>query len=148
MPHPLFNMGSRRHYEATYCDEFKWKSSLRINPDKDAPRTDKPTGVKYLNPTFGENVKPRPERRHVDGGRETVDTWEDLPVGKQTYITHNRKTQAEVSVGSQMGNKKRVQTMYEYRNGLPMASLGDKNYKAPEYMPGFFRDGGLISGST
>ena len=34
------------------------------------------------------------------------------------------------------------------RNTLPMASLGDKNYKAVEYDPGFFKAGGLISGST
>ena len=47
-----------------------------------------------------------------------------------------------------MGNKKRVNTTYEARNGLPMNSLGDKIYKAPEYMSGYFREGGLIAGST
>lgn len=29
-----------------------------------------------------------------------------------------------------------------------MASLGDKVFKAPEYQPGFFKEGGLITGST
>jgi hypothetical protein len=29
-----------------------------------------------------------------------------------------------------------------------MASLGDKNYKHPDYVPGFFKEGGLIAGST
>jgi hypothetical protein len=29
-----------------------------------------------------------------------------------------------------------------------MTSLGDKNYKNPEYTPEFFKDGGLIPGST
>ena len=38
--------------------------------------------------------------------------------------------------------------MYEARNGLPITSLGDKIYKVPEYQTGFFRDGGLIAGST
>jgi len=47
-----------------------------------------------------------------------------------------------------MGTKKRVHTIYDQRNGLPLASLGDKVYKAPEYLPGFFKDGGLIVGST
>ena len=47
-----------------------------------------------------------------------------------------------------MGSKKRIATIYENRNGLGMAALGDKNYKAPEYEPGFFREGGLIAGST
>lgn len=47
-----------------------------------------------------------------------------------------------------MGSKKRISTMYEQRNGLAMASLGDKAYKAPTYQPGFFREGGLIVGAT
>ena len=29
-----------------------------------------------------------------------------------------------------------------------MASLGDKNYKHPDYVQGFFKEGGLIAGST
>ena len=29
-----------------------------------------------------------------------------------------------------------------------MTSLGDKNYKNPDYTPDFFKDGGLIAGST
>ena len=116
--------------------------------NKDAPRPEKSTGVKYLNPKFGQNVKPRPERRHVDNGRETKATYEDLPIGKQTFIHDNRKTQQEIEVTKSMGSKKRVSTMFEARNGLPMASLGDKTYKTPEYQPGFFREGGLIAGST
>jgi len=61
---------------------------------------------------------------------------------------NNRKTVDEVPIAKTMGTKKRVQTMYEARNGLSMVSLGDKNYKSPEYQTGFFRDGGLITGST
>ena len=38
--------------------------------------------------------------------------------------------------------------MYDQRNGLPLTSLGDKNYKHPEYQTGYFKDGGLIVGST
>ena len=56
-----------------------------------------------------------------------------MPVGKQTFVMHNRKTQKEVEVTKAMGSKKRVGTMYEARNGLPMAALGDKTYKTPEY---------------
>ena len=101
-----------------------------------------------MNPTFGQNVKPRPERMHSNAGQQTTATYEDMPIGKQTFIMDNRKTTNEVDVTKSMGAKKRVGTMYEARNGLPLASLGDKNYKTPEYQPGFFRDGGLIAGST
>ena len=34
------------------------------------------------------------------------------------------------------------------RNQISRKTLGDKNYKAVEYDPGFFKDGGLITGST
>jgi len=38
--------------------------------------------------------------------------------------------------------------MSEMRNGVPIAALGDKNYRAVEYESGFFQAGGLIAGST
>lgn len=47
-----------------------------------------------------------------------------------------------------MGKKKKVLTMYEQRNGMPLKSLGDKIYKAPDYQPNFFKEGGLITGSS
>jgi len=47
-----------------------------------------------------------------------------------------------------MGSKIRIKNLYDQRNGLPMTSLGDKVYKHPDYTPGFFKDGGLIAGST
>lgn len=42
----------------------------------------------------------------------------------------------------------RITNLYDQRNGLPMTSLGDKNYKNPDYTPDFFKEGGLIAGST
>lgn len=47
-----------------------------------------------------------------------------------------------------MGTKKRIDTLYDQRNGYPLKSLGDKIYKNPEYMPGFYKEGGLIVGSS
>ena len=38
--------------------------------------------------------------------------------------------------------------MQQKRNNVGCKALGDKNYKAVEYDAGFFREGGLISGST
>lgn len=42
----------------------------------------------------------------------------------------------------------RVLGLQGQRNNLGVASLGDKNYKYPEYASGFYKDGGLIAGST
>ena len=69
--HPLFSMGGRKHYEQNTSSEKDWKPSVKQSLDKDAPRKEKVSGVKYLAPTFGENNKPRPERRHTEAGRQT-----------------------------------------------------------------------------
>ena len=47
-----------------------------------------------------------------------------------------------------MTKKVRVGSLTERRNHLPMTSLGDKMYKNVDYCKDFFRDGGLIAGST
>lgn len=47
-----------------------------------------------------------------------------------------------------MQAKMRILGLTQQRNLLGVSSLGDKSYKSPEYESGFFKDGGLISGST
>ena len=47
-----------------------------------------------------------------------------------------------------MGQKIRINTLSEMRNGLPSHVPGDKNYKNPEYTPGFYKERGLIVGSS
>merc|ERR1712118_109562 len=47
-----------------------------------------------------------------------------------------------------MTRKRRVRSLSESRNGMACYTPGDKHYRHPEYMPGFFKDGGLITGCT
>ena len=54
----------------------------------------------------------------------------------------------EQNLEKTIGGKKRINEVYDQRNGLGMVSLGDKIYKAPEYQSGFYHAGGLIVGST
>ena len=77
-----------------------------------------------------------------------MESFEDNLRGKATFVEHNRKTVDEFQVEARMQGKVRIKTLYEQRNGLPMRSLGDKVYKAVEYQTGFFKEGGLIVGST
>lgn len=93
-------------------------------------------------------MKPRPEKKHSDKGQSTTNTFEDDLKGKGTFVQHNRKTVEEYKLESKMQAKQRTGTLYDQRNGLPMCSLGDKVYKAVEYQTGFFKEGGLIVGST
>jgi hypothetical protein len=91
-------------------------------------------------------ARDRPERRHVEPNPSG--SLEDLEIGKKTFISHNRKSVNEYHQEEVMGSKIRVQNLYDQRNGLPLKSLGDKIYKVPDYMPGFYKEGGLIVGST
>lgn len=110
------------------------------------PHHYRPQGVKKVEPQFTE-MKERHERRHIEP--KPSDTYEDKLGGKQCFITHNRKSVNEYTSESVMGAKKRLDTLYDQRNGVTLKSLGDKIYKTPEYQPGFFKDDGfLIKGST
>ena len=47
-----------------------------------------------------------------------------------------------------MVRKSTVSGVESMRNHISMKALGDKNYKTVEFDSGFFKDGGLITGST
>ena len=56
-------------------------------------------------------------------------SYEDLEIGRKTYVLHNRKSVNEYATEKVMGSKKRTDTLYDQRNGVPLKSLGDKIYK-------------------
>lgn len=148
--HPLFQAEQRKHFEGHRSEEFQWKPTIRLDTigvstkvsqckDEWVPR-DKPER------TFTD-ARHRAQKKHLVPG--VSGTYEEQEVGLRTFIdVHNRKSLDEFSVDKRMGIKQRVHTLYDQRNGLPLASLGDKVYKAPEYQPGFFKEGGLVTGST
>jgi hypothetical protein len=83
-----------------------------------------------------------------DQAKGTGKTYDNPALTKVTYDYHNKKSTKESKLESVMTSKKRVSNISEMRGDYPIASLGDKNYKAVEYDPGFFNAGGLIVGST
>ena len=102
-------------------------------------------GAKKVDIQFTE-MKPRAEKKHIEP--KESETYEDASIGKRTFIEHNRKTINEYNLDNCIGNKKRIETIYDMRNGMPLSSLGDKIYKRPDYAPGFFKEGGLAVGSS
>ena len=54
----------------------------------------------------------------------------------------------EWNVENKMTRKKRILSLYEQRNGMINSNLGDKTYKIVDNSPDFFKEGGLIVGST
>ena len=96
------------------------------------------------------DIKENYERRHVQPAHPSLlgPTNDNLQIGLRPFDQANKTSSKEYNEEKVMGMKKRVTNIYDQRNGLPMASLGDKIYKSPDYTPGFFKEGGLVAGST
>ena len=138
------------HFEPKSGYQPDWKPSVKPCHTKDDARPDPPRGLKKIPQNNNkEPTKDRPEKKHSEAGRQTDATNDEEIRGKACFVgLDNRKSVNEYSTEQRMGTKKRVNTMYEARNGCPMTSLGDKIYKDPTYMTQFFKDGGLVAGST
>lgn len=79
---------------------------------------------------------------------ETQATMDGRNFSRKPHESFNKSTELEHHIEGTMTRKGRITNLAAQRAGLEMASLGDKNYKAVEFEPGFFRDGGLVAGST
>ena len=90
------------------------------------------------------------EKRHIPEPHESLrgPTMDNPRLCMRPFPDSYKVSVKEYTQEKTMTQKVRVKTMEEQRNGCGMASLGDKNYKNPDYVPGFFKEGGLIAGST
>ena len=41
VPHPLYTINKKRHYGVKLSDTYEWRPSIRVDNNKDAPRTEK-----------------------------------------------------------------------------------------------------------
>eukprot|EP00913_Durusdinium_trenchii_P011528 g10823.t1 len=78
---------------------------------------------------------------------------QDRPNGKRVvYRTNGLRASdqpaKEVDITTEMTRKARVEGMMLQRNLIDCHALGDKYYRHPEYAPGFYKAGGLITGSS
>ena len=123
----LFSTSTRKHFDAPQQNHFEWRPSRTIvtEPDRSAQAK---AGLKIVNQEITQN-KPRPQMKHYE---ETIsERWEDNLGGVRTFVHDNRKTMTEYLNTDKMGHKKRCDNMFDQRNAIGIASLGDKAYKAP-----------------
>ena len=57
-------------------------------------------------------------------------------------------TSSEINIESMMNKKKRISSLEQQRNYYKKINPGDKNYRYVEHSPDYFKEGGLIVGST
>lgn len=69
--------------------------------------------------------------------------------GENNQPRHAYKSD-EYAIESRINRKQRVSddNMGKKRNYIPVSSLGDKPYNYPDRAPGFYKDGGLVVGSS
>lgn len=104
------------------------------------------TSIKYIQPINSEN-KTFYSKRHYLDILPTVEANHKNCL-KTFYPESYAKTYDEIGVEEQMGPKGRIRNLSEMRNGFPVSAPGDKSYKNPEYSASFYKEGGLIPGST
>jgi len=117
-------------------------------PEYHQERVAKPEGKKFTNAVFSE-TRDHVEKKHMpEKAAQTKTTYDHQKPKRVCFETHNKPTFNEHGVETNMQKKARVNDLAAQRGNLPLASLGDKNYKDVAYEPGFFLAGGLIPGST
>ena len=146
-PEKEFKIGHSIHYPPKYSKEYKFIPGKRKLFPLAHDGTYKPQ-KRYIEPKYSEpptyhrNIGIRPPEQM------SLDFIAPL-FQKKIRVTYSRdNAKHEYGVESVMTRKKRVLSLYEQRNQMMNANPGDKNYKCVENSPDFFKDGGLIVGST
>lgn len=100
--------------------------------------------------------KPRPRLRPLQEGQKKVVETSDMPHGwkKKGIVVRPSGVKAQCERSNEyqfeqvMARKARLRTIEELRNGIPVATYGDKPYRTPEYAAKFCYQEGLVPGSS
>ena len=68
--------------------------------------------------------------------------------GTKQLLDYKYKETPEYSVEKVINRKKLVTSLDERRNNMPIIAPGDKLYRNVDYSSDFFKEGGLVTGST
>ena len=146
-PEKEFKLGHSIHFPPKYSEEYKFIPGRRkLYPlvHDDTFKAQK----RYIEPKYSEpriyprNIGIRPPEQM------SLDFIAPLFQKKIRVNCSRDNDKVEYGVESVMTRKKRVLSLYEQRNQMINTNPGDKNYKCVENSPDFFKDGGLIVGST
>ena len=146
-PDKGFKIGHSIHFPPKYSEEYKFVPGKRklyplVHDDTYKPQK------RYIVPHYSE---PPYHPRNI-GIRPPGQINSDFiaPLFQQKIRVNNSKDSSKIEypVESVMTRKKRILSLYEQRNEMINCNPGDKNYKCVENSTDFFKEGGLIVGST
>ena len=145
-PEQPFKLGHLVHFPQSYSEEYKFIPGRKIlhpilHDDKIKPLK------KYIIPKFTSpkvyprNIKKRPP--------EQMNSDFIAPLfQKKIRVQQPAVKEREWALENKMSRKKRILSLYEQRNEMISFNPGDKTYKIVDNSPDFFKEGGLIVGST
>ena len=137
---------NRKHFKEKYGFEKPYKNQKRLFSAINFKYEDKKEGLKPIKfiPT---PIKTAFDRKHFPQkqGIEKIPFYK----GIRTYYPNGQcRSLKEMTLEKQMGGKKRVLSIEDQRNGMKMRVPGDKYYRTSEQFPTYYKEGGLIPGST
>ena len=142
-----FKLGHLVHFTPKYSKEYKFipcRRKLYPIPHEDFFKPSRRYIVpKYSEPkTYHRSISRRPP--------EQINSEIISPLfpKKIRVFPPGQDEKKEWMVENSMTRKKRILSLYEQRNKMFDTNPGDKNYKCVENSPDFFKEGGLIVGST
>lgn len=138
----------RRHFSEKRGNETMFKPTKRLFNEKKYKENieDKPCGLKRVN-IPNTITKIQYEKKHFVP-RFGIENDPEILHIKTFHPDGNCRTFIETPIEREFGIKKKLYSLSERRNGMDLRIPGDKYYKASEHLSNFFKEGGLIPGST
>ena len=137
---------NRKHFKEKLGFEQPYKHQKRLFSAYNFKYEDKKEGLKPIKfiPT---PIKSAFDRRHFPPkyGKEKIPYFYGI---KTFYPNGQCLSIKELSLEKEIGSKKRIWSIKEKRNGMDLRVPGDKHYRASEQFPTYYKEGGLIPGST
>jgi len=128
-----------------------WRPGKRPLLEPGLLQIEKPEGLARVEPVRPK-VYPMTEKRHIRQVESKLE-HQDRPCSKRIVYRENNLKAAdqpakEIDITTEMTRKARLEDLMVKRNLIDCHCLGDKYYRHPEYAPGFYKAGGLITGSS
>ena len=141
----------KKHFQTNECQTVKeWRPCFKKSEKLEILQRN--SCIKKIDPVY-QDPKPRAEKKHILT-KETENPDSEYRIHMKTVFAETGKRIQDHSTDeynfhiTQIGRKIRIPTLEAQRNGLEARSLGDKHYKKAEHSSGFYKEGGLITGST
>ena len=139
---------SRRHFSERRGTELTVRPAKKLFIDKKYQENieDKPCGLRRVN-LNNTITKIQYDKKHF-AQRFGIENDPEILHIKTFHPDGNCLSMIETPIEKEFGIKKKLWSLTERRNGMELRIPGDKYYKASEHLSDFFKEGGLIPGST